>query len=43
MIDRNEISLPGELPLIDMRVDYSDDGSQILWEDGERVGPGRLN
>src|SRR5215470_6475297 len=36
-IDRNEISRPGELPLIDMRVDYSDDSSKILWEDGERV------
>src|SRR5262249_9639955 len=36
-IDRNEISRPGELPLIDMRVDYSDGGSQVLWEDGERV------
>jgi hypothetical protein len=23
--------------LIDMRVDYADGGSQILWEDGERV------
>src|SRR5262245_17471763 len=36
-IDRNDVSGPGELPLIEMRVDYSDDGSQILWEDGERV------
>ena len=23
--------------MIEMRVDYSDDSSQILWEDGERV------
>ena len=37
MIDRNEISRPGELPLIDPRADYSDSGSQVLWEDGERV------
>src|SRR5215813_5699019 len=36
-IDRNEISRPGELPLIDTRVDYSDDGSHVLWEDGDRV------
>src|SRR5262249_50681689 len=36
-IGRNEISRPGELPLIDMRVDYSDDESHDLWEDGERV------
>ena len=37
MINRDEISLPGELPLIDMRVDYSDGDSHVLWEDGERV------
>jgi serine/threonine protein kinase len=36
-IDRNEISRPGELPLINARVAYSDGGSQVLWEDGERV------
>jgi len=28
---------PGVLLLIEMRVDCSDDSSQILWEDGERV------
>ena len=36
-IDRNEISRRGEFPLIDMRADYLDGGSQFLWEDGERV------
>jgi serine/threonine protein kinase len=36
-LDRNEISWPGELLLIEMCVDYSDEGSQILWEDGERI------
>jgi hypothetical protein len=25
------------LPLIDMRMDYSDGGSDVLWEDGERI------
>jgi hypothetical protein len=35
LIDR--ISWPGELPLIDMRVDYSDGDSHVLWEDGERA------
>jgi PAS domain S-box-containing protein len=29
--------LPGELPLIDMRVDCSDGDSHVLWQDGERV------
>jgi serine/threonine protein kinase len=37
LIDRNEISRPGELPLIDARMDYSEDDSHVLWEDGERV------
>src|SRR5215470_1493222 len=36
-IDRNEISWPGELPLIEMPVEYSDGDSHVLWEDGERV------
>src|SRR5262249_19479935 len=39
-IDRNEIprpAPPGELLLIETHVDYADAGSQVLWEDGERV------
>jgi serine/threonine protein kinase len=36
-IDSNEVSQPGELPLIDTRVDYSDGGCQVLWEDGELI------
>src|SRR6516225_8204854 len=36
-IDCNETSRPGELPLTDMVVDYLDDESHVLWEDGERV------
>src|ERR1043166_3541689 len=36
-IDRNETSPPGELLLVETHADYSDGGSQVLWEDGERV------
>jgi hypothetical protein len=34
LINRDEISLPGELPLIDMRVDCSDGDPHVLCRDG---------